>query len=95
MSDAKTYRSHDHCSCRLVQNYDSIVYISCNPNTLRDNLDTICTTHRIARVSALPANAAICSSPLLSLLCNALQFAVFDQFPYTDHLECGAYLVRI
>mgnify|MGYP001810954440 CR=1 FL=1 len=22
------------------------------------------------------------------------RFAVFDQFPYTDHVECGAYLVR-
>ena len=22
------------------------------------------------------------------------RFAAFDQFPYTEHLECGAYLVR-
>jgi tRNA (uracil-5-)-methyltransferase len=22
------------------------------------------------------------------------KFAVFDQFPYTDHLECGAFLEK-
>ncbi len=22
------------------------------------------------------------------------RFAIFDQFPYTDHLECGVYLTR-
>ena len=38
--------------------------------TLIDNLEVLCRTHRIER------------------------FALFDQFPYTDHLECGVYLVR-
>ena len=60
----------DEASCRMVTDYDNIVYISCNPETLRANLDILCETHRIER------------------------FAVFDQFPYTAHLECGAYLVR-
>ena len=43
--------------------------MSCNPETLRSNLDILCQTHTVAR------------------------FAVFDQFPYTGHLECGALLV--
>lgn len=60
----------DEESCKMIQDYDAIVYISCNPDTLLENLETITKTHRVAR------------------------FAVFDQFPYTAHLECGAYLVR-
>eukprot|EP00803_Ostreobium_quekettii_P008216 evm.model.scf_449.2 EVM.evm.TU.scf_449.2 scf_449:7180-13202(+) len=55
---------------KLLHEFDSIVYISCNPATLRDNLETVKETHDISR------------------------FAVFDQFPYTSHLECGAYLKR-
>ncbi len=54
----------------LVQQYDNIIYISCNPQTLTDNLKVLVETHKIAK------------------------FAFFDQFPYTDHMECGVYLVR-
>ena len=53
-----------------VIEYDRILYISCNPETLRENLRVICATHRIDR------------------------FALFDQFPYTDHMECGVWLIR-
>ncbi|MGC7559973.1 tRNA (uridine(54)-C5)-methyltransferase TrmA [Pasteurella sp. PK-2025] len=54
----------------LVQQYDRILYISCNPHTLCDNLNTLCQTHRIEKA------------------------ALFDQFPYTDHMEAGVWLVR-
>lgn len=60
----------DDETIKQVKLYDSIVYISCNPETLNENLASITETHRIER------------------------FAVFDQFPYTHHLECGVYLVR-
>lgn len=60
----------DHETVSQVIEYDRILYISCNPETLKDNLHTICQTHRIER------------------------FALFDQFPYTDHMECGVWLVR-
>ncbi|HAR08935.1 MAG: tRNA (uridine(54)-C5)-methyltransferase TrmA [Cobetia sp.] len=60
----------DADSCEQTARYERIVYISCNPQTLIDNLEVLCRTHRIER------------------------FALFDQFPYTDHLECGVYLVR-
>lgn len=53
-----------------VTQYEHIVYISCNPETLRENLNSIIKTHKIER------------------------FAVFDQFPYTPHVECGVYLTR-
>lgn len=53
-----------------VVEYDHILYISCNPDTLHANLQRITRTHRIER------------------------FAIFDQFPYTEHLECGVYLTR-
>jgi tRNA (uracil-5-)-methyltransferase len=54
----------------LVQQYDNIIYISCNPQTLMDNLNVLVKTHQIDK------------------------FALFDQFPYTYHIECGVYLTR-
>lgn len=47
-----------------------IVYISCNPLSLRANLLGLGCGYRIER------------------------FAAFDQFPYTNHLECGIVLER-
>lgn len=60
----------DPHTTEVAQRFDNILYISCNPETLRDNLATLTQTHRIAH------------------------FAVFDQFPYTHHLECGAVLTK-
>jgi tRNA (uracil-5-)-methyltransferase len=54
----------------LVSGFETIIYISCNPITLSENLETLSQTHEIER------------------------FALFDQFPYTDHCECGMILVR-
>lgn len=53
----------------FVSRFPRIIYISCNPATLADDVRTLEATHRVAR------------------------FAVFDQFPYTPHLECGALLL--
>lgn len=60
----------DPDTLRLVQNYDRILYISCNPHTLCDNLQTLSQTHYIERA------------------------ALFDQFPYTEHMESGVWLIR-
>ncbi|MCG3883664.1 tRNA (uridine(54)-C5)-methyltransferase TrmA [Photobacterium leiognathi] len=60
----------DESTCRMVQGYDRIMYISCNPETLKENLDILGETHRITR------------------------FALFDQFPYTHHMEAGVLLER-
>ncbi|MCK9467988.1 MAG: tRNA (uridine(54)-C5)-methyltransferase TrmA [Porticoccaceae bacterium] len=60
----------DPNTLELARRFKQILYISCNPLTLRDNLTALADTHRIEK------------------------FAVFDQFPYTHHLECGALLVR-
>ncbi len=54
----------------ITQRFENIIYISCNPDTLRNNLRTMTETHDITA------------------------FAVFDQFPYTYHLECGAILKK-
>jgi tRNA (uracil-5-)-methyltransferase len=54
----------------LVKNFDQIIYISCNPETLKANLEALSATHTIEK------------------------FAIFDQFPYTHHLECGAILKK-
>ncbi|MGI9283302.1 MAG: tRNA (uridine(54)-C5)-methyltransferase TrmA [Endozoicomonas sp.] len=35
----------------LVQNFDNIVYISCNPETLKQNLEKITQTHKIQRIA--------------------------------------------
>jgi tRNA (uracil-5-)-methyltransferase len=60
----------DDDTLRMVQGYANIVYISCNPDTLKDNLAVLQGTHDIVR------------------------FALFDQFPYTHHVESGVYLQK-
>jgi len=55
---------------KLVTEMDSILYISCNPETLAENLKQITRTHQV--VSA----------------------ALFDQFPWTQHIESGVLLKR-
>ena len=56
---------------RLVTQMDRILYISCNPNTLAENLKHITKTHKVVKA------------------------ALFDQFPWTQHIESGVYLERI
>lgn len=60
----------DEKTIELVSRYEKIVYISCNPHTLIENLATLSSTHKIAR------------------------FALFDQFPYTEHMESGVLLIK-
>jgi len=60
----------DSRTLALVASFDTIIYISCNPNTLADNIQTLSSSHSIA------------------------QLALFDQFPYTHHCECGLILQR-
>lgn len=60
----------DPDTTRLIQRFDNILYISCNPDTLASNLQTLCETHTITRT------------------------ALFDQFPYTHHMESGIFLKR-
>ena len=58
----------DGNTVQLVSRFKDILYISCNPVTLADNLKTLCQTHQIQAL------------------------AVFDQFPYTHHIEAGVWL---
>ncbi|MFC3093616.1 tRNA (uridine(54)-C5)-methyltransferase TrmA [Alteromonas sediminis] len=60
----------DAATLSYVQAYDNIIYISCNPDTLRENLATLTQTHRIERS------------------------ALFDQFPFTHHIEAGVLLTK-
>lgn len=59
----------DH-TVAMASQFPTIIYMSCNPATLVQNLRSLNKTHRID------------------------QFALFDQFPYTDHIECGVLLRR-
>jgi len=60
----------DDRTLAMVSEYPRIVYISCNPETLKANIEKLFETHTIER------------------------FALFDQFPYTEHMESGVYLTR-
>ena len=60
----------DPDSVELVSRFKRIIYVSCSPETLKDNLTELCKTHTIEK------------------------FALFDQFPYTDHIETGVMLTR-
>ena len=61
----------DDDTLKLLQGFERIIYISCNPDTLHDNLKTLAQTHKISK------------------------FAMFDQFPYTHHVESGVLLEKI
>lgn len=60
----------DPATLALAAGFANILYISCNPQTLRDNVAALQATHQVAAA------------------------AVFDQFPYTHHLESGLLLTR-
>lgn len=60
----------DATTLALAARFDNILYISCNPQSLRDNVAALRDSHRIEAL------------------------ALFDQFPYTHHLECGVLLRR-
>lgn len=58
----------DDDTLKLMQRFEHILYISCNPETLYANLQTLKQTHEVVRM------------------------ALFDQFPYTHHVEMGVWL---
>lgn len=60
----------DPATLELVQSYQRILYVSCNPDTLAANLELLNQTHKITRC------------------------ALFDQFPYTHHMESAVLLER-
>lgn len=61
----------DDETLKLLQRFERIIYISCNPDTLYDNLKQLTQTHKVT------------------------QFALFDQFPYTHHVESGVLLEKL
>ena len=60
----------DAATLALASRFQRIIYISCNPETLVENIAALSPDYRIDR------------------------FALFDQFPFTPHIECGTLLVR-
>ncbi len=58
----------DETTTKLSQEFEQIIYISCNPETLHRDLEELTKTHEIKH------------------------FALFDQFVYTKHIECGVVL---
>lgn len=60
----------DDETLKILANFDNIIYVSCNPDTLFENLKFLNHTHEIKR------------------------FALFDQFPYTHHIESGVWLSK-
>ena len=60
----------DPDTCELTRRFDNILYISCNPETLAQNITQLHDTHQVSRC------------------------ALFDQFPYTHHMEAGVLLTR-
>lgn len=61
----------DDTTRALVKEFDNIIYISCNPETLHRDLEELTKTHKITNI------------------------AIFDQFSYTNHIECGVILNKV
>ncbi|RUO73777.1 tRNA (uridine(54)-C5)-methyltransferase TrmA [Idiomarina seosinensis] len=60
----------DELALSLVRRYSRIIYVSCNPETLIDNVKSLSDEFYVSAA------------------------AIFDQFPYTDHIESGIILER-
>ena len=60
----------DDTTRALAKNFENIIYISCNPETLHRDLEELLKTHKIVR------------------------FALFDQFAFSEHIECGVILEK-
>lgn len=58
----------DEHTVTMASRFPTVIYISCNPQSLAQNLRSLHQSHVIKH------------------------FALFDQFPYTDHMECGVLL---
>ena len=60
----------DEATLALAAQFERVIYVSCNPETLRANLERLSASHSIAAA------------------------ALFDQFPFTPHIESGVLLVK-
>jgi tRNA (uracil-5-)-methyltransferase len=60
----------DEASCDFAARHENILYISCNPETLKRDLERLTRTHTVEAM------------------------AMFDQFPYTHHMEMGVKLKK-
>ncbi len=58
----------DEKTCAFISHFNHIIYISCNPQTLKRDLEILKDNFSVEH------------------------FGVFDQFSYTEHLECGVIL---
>ena len=61
----------DEESLAFISQFENIIYISCNPVTLKRDLEILCKHYEIKH------------------------FALFDQFPNTEHIESGVILKKI
>lgn len=61
----------DQATLECVRQFEAIIYVSCNPETLKENIQALQDTH------------------------CAESFALFDQFPYTHHIESAVVLRRV
>ena len=60
----------DEGTIGLISGMEHIIYISCNPETLARDLETLTVTH------------------------DVVEAAMYDQFPHTDHVESGVFLIK-
>ena len=60
----------DEGTIELISNIENIIYISCNPETLARDMETLIKTHTV------------------------VDAAMYDQFPHTEHVESGVFLVK-
>ena len=60
----------DEMTCQFASRFETILYISCNPQTLLRDLKRLGNAYSV------------------------VSMALFDQFPYTEHLEMGVLLKR-
>ena len=78
----------DKDTLELVSRFEAVLYISCNPAALLDNA---LGGRAGGRDGGETREAGMAG---LSKTHDLVRFAVFDHFPYTRHVECGACFLR-
>jgi len=72
----------DSTTLKLIQNFEHILYISCNPSALRRDLDDL--------GKPRPMQDKNSNSPFVFF--EMIEFCMLDHFPFTPHIENGVYL---
>jgi tRNA/tmRNA/rRNA uracil-C5-methylase (TrmA/RlmC/RlmD family) len=85
----------DQRTIRVVQQYDNIIYISCFPPKLLEDISQVIMTKLCFLILFPFYYFSISYSTQLQSTHKVTQLGIFDHFAYTNHLEVGVLLQKL